>query len=318
VNSTGMVVVYVGGESGSEKQSFVVHRELLILHSAFFREMLKDEGKSVVRVVKNEAKKDEDAEIKDEEFERSDLPVKKAQRSDVNDAQMNRASSLEIDAFDSSDDFEDLDAPMTTPTNQQRSTNIASTPGTSTSPGLPSNLTPALTTLSIPTLSPTNFSAFITYVYTGTLSSQPSTSTNTFATLYLFAARLCSPRLMNHLLTSHRRNLGFWPSPEQVRFIYNSLASHTPLNLPSSLVRGKEAITKIGEEGKRILRRFTAACIAAKNPFAEIKERGGEEWSKLLAKCEGLGLDVLIEGGRWVERKPWEEEFRGEWVVGEM
>jgi hypothetical protein len=67
-------------------------------------------------------------------------------------------------------------------------------------------------------------------------------------------------------------------------------------------MRGKEAITKIGDEGKRILRRFTAACIAAKNPFAEIKEGGGEECSKLLAKCEWLGLDVLIEGGRWVER----------------
>ncbi|KAE9371880.1 hypothetical protein N431DRAFT_426456 [Stipitochalara longipes BDJ] len=228
------------------------------------------------------------------------------------------------------EDREDLDAPTTAPTNstiQQKPDNLPSTSGAFPTAALPrSNTTltarPFLTELTIPSLPPTHFPAFISYIYTGaTLSFHSISNPHAFATLYLFATHLGSPGLMNHLLTSHRRNVNSWPNPEQVRFIYSSLASFIPLTLPNSSAQsgpegGSDELSMITEDGKRILKKFTAACIAAKSPFQKLGE--GEEWKALLGECGGLALDVLMEGGRWVGEKPWEERSRGEWIVKEL
>jgi hypothetical protein len=64
VSSQGVVVVNVGGENGTLKQSFIVHRELLMLNSNFFRSLLGEK-------VKVEVKKDEEMGIKSEEIEMS-------------------------------------------------------------------------------------------------------------------------------------------------------------------------------------------------------------------------------------------------------
>jgi hypothetical protein len=57
-----MVVVHVGGENGTLKQSFVVHRELLMLNSSFFCSLLAEK-------VKVQVEENEQLRVKSEETE---------------------------------------------------------------------------------------------------------------------------------------------------------------------------------------------------------------------------------------------------------
>ena len=352
-----MVFVTLGREG--ENQTFVVHRELLMLHSGFFRclliEQTKNQAKSEIMdevklksEVKSEVKKDEDTAVKKEEAETA--PTLDALSTNNLGLQEPKRQFLQLDGKsihpdlsddgnlgedDSSmEDLDDLDSPVATAmsTKQRKPTSPTFTP-------IITQALTTLTTLTIPYIPAMKFRTFVAYLYTSQLPPYltPETTTgNTFASLYLFATQLGSPGLMNHALTLHRRNLDqtSWPDSEQVQFIYDSLASYNALpltriiqlssavlptpQLRSSNEEGREEIAQIAEEGKKILRRFTAACIAAQNPFERMREGAeGEEWTKLLGECEGLGLDVLMEGSKWVETKPWEECWRGKWVIKE-
>jgi hypothetical protein len=354
LSSQGMVVVHVGGEGGSLKQRFIVHRELLVLHSSFFREMLK-EG------VKVEVKEDEEMKVKSEGIElpeqgqemamiseivRSSTPVTKNlgvrqnEEWELGPMTHENGQMVKEEEQKRSGDKSRENSPLSEVPNPDESSDNAflnmlkkSTPHpvlplllptsgtTSTLP--PTKITsplPLFTEINVPDLNNIQFTAFLSFIYTRTIS--PSISdlqlhpTHTFPILYLSASQLGSPGFINHIMTEQRRKGDRqWPSVEQVRFIHSAVSSYTPLNHPG----WNGAMGTGAMEGPVILRKFTAACIAASNPFTRHSEGSDElaEWTKLFGECQGLWLDVLKEGGKWAESKPWEECWRKEWMVEE-
>jgi ubiquitin len=75
-----------------------------------------------------------------------------------------------------------------------------------------------------------------------------------------------------------------------------------------------------GEIGGPVkLKSFTAACIAAANPYTKYDESDSrlEEWSSLLIECSTLGRDVFMVGSKWHDANPWDEGYRKEWLVEE-
>jgi hypothetical protein len=354
VSSQGMVVVHVGGEGGSLKQRFIVHRELLMLHSSFFREMLK-EG------VKVEVKEDEEMKVKSEDIELPEQGQEMAMISEIIRSSTPATKNLGVGHNEewelglmthengqmvkegeqrrSGDKSRDNSPLSEVPNPYEASDNaflnmlqkgtphpalpiLLPTSGT-TNTLPPTKITsplPSFTEINVPDLNAIHFTAFLSFIYTRTISLSISDlqlhPTHTFPILYLSASQLGSPGFMNYIMTQQRRKGDRqWPSVEQVRFIHSAVSSYTPLNRPGlNGTMGTGAM-----EGPVILRKFTAACTAASNPFTRYSEGSDElaEWTKLFGECQGLWLDVLKEGGRWAESKPWEECWRREWMVEE-
>jgi hypothetical protein len=351
VSSQGMVVVHVGGENGTLKQSFVVHRELLMLNSSFFCSLLAEK-------VKVQVEENEQLRVKSEETEvpglgdrvvtrrkartEEDLPLEEQRKQLESDADRmigirwteigqekeqpkdgggstcsSSLSSLsgQFDDVVQSALFPDLVSKPNSATQPQPSPiNHPSTPGTTA--------VPPITKLHVAGINPIHFSAFISYIYTQHIS--PSLSTlllprpHLFPTLYLLASQLGSPNFMNYVLTQHIQTKDTsWPSPEQVQYIYSATAAYHPLSVDIPGECGTMA--GMDNEGPRILKRFTAACIAANCPFEKYTE--GEtifvEWDNMLKDCAGLGRDVVMAQAKWIEKKPWDEGYRKEWMAEE-
>jgi hypothetical protein len=354
VSSQGMVVVHVGGEGGSLKQRFIVHRELLMLHSSFFREMLKEGVKVEVKEDEDMKVKSEDIELPEQGQEMATIPgIVRSSTLTTKNLGVRHNEELELGLMTHEDgqmveegeqrrsrDKSRDNSPLSEVPNPyegyddgllnmlKKSTPqpvlpiLLPTSGT-TSTLPPTKVTsplPPFTEINVHDLNSIHFTVFLGFIYTRTIS--PSISdlqlhpTHTFPILYLSASQLGSPGFMNYIMTQQRRKVDRkWPSVEQVRFIHSAVSSYTPLNHPG----GNGTMGSRATEGPMILRKFTAACIAASNPFTRYSEGSDEltEWTKLFSECQGLWLDVLKEGGRWAESKPWEECWRKEWVVEE-
>lgn len=94
-----------------------------------------------------------------------------------------------------------------------------------------------------------------------------------------------------------------WPSVEQVVWIYN---------ITPTVSSGE------GIEGMKMLRRFTASCIAANSPFEQFRAGSFEhrKWEALFSTRPEISFDVL-KGGKWHEKKPWDVGVWREWLVHE-
>jgi hypothetical protein len=314
VSSQGMVVLYLGGAEKGMERKFVVHRELLILHSNFFRDLLEEKGKETD--VKREelgtpmlgqevAMQNGEAVAVKQERKRSDggndsETTDGEEEKDRDTSHQSSLSSLDTSHSDESSELPDLKNTST----PQTQPNLPSEAGTTT---------PALVERQIPSLNPTYFEAFLSYIYThqirGLKIEQDPSSQHMFASLYLFASQLGSPGFMNYIMTQHHINFKLpdeeWPNPTQVRHICST----------SNLPTGDETFG----EGPAKLQQFMVACIAANNPYERYKPGSREyaDWECTFAACPTLVNDAFREACKWVVRKPWEEGSRSEWMVEE-
>jgi hypothetical protein len=118
---------------------------------------------------------------------------------------------------------------------------------------------------------------------------------------------------MNYIMAQQRRKRDWeWPTVAQVRFIHSACSDYQPVDIPGETEKMRCSVA----DGPRVLKKFTAACIAASEHFTRYSEGSHEleEWTKLFDECQGLWLDVLKEGERWVDSRPWEECWRKEWI----
>jgi len=339
IGSQAMATVYVGKES--LKQGFLVHKELLTLHSEYFHDLLTTN-------IKTEVKDEDEKKVKDEKIE---TPVQNLPT--LSDAHLTLPSDEESKALATS---------LRSPSPSEES-NASESSSCSTSPGGPDLsevghllehkpweikpqaplktklplttpplappaptldivLSPSTTTLHIPTINPTHFAAFLSYLYTNTIvpslaTLQESSTPHPYPVLYLFGYQLRSASFQNYIMEALRRDVqlahGQWPSAEQARFVYDITASFTPLEVGATFGGGSGG-------GGAVLKRFTASCLAANSPFERYADGTSphDEWTKLFCEKPEISLDVLrAQSSRWHEQKPWDDAARREWMVEE-
>lgn len=171
------------------------------------------------------------------------------------------------------------------------------------------------TEITVPNIHPTHFAAFVCFLYTGKAvipkdeganddeeDDEEATDPSDFlASLYMLAVKIGSADYQNVVMDALQRN-----AEEKSGGMTAAQAKH--VYFITSDVGGKN-------EGAAMLRRFTAACIAATNPF-EMYEEGSdesEEWTKLYSEMSAISLDVHKAGSkRWIESKPWDKKNRDE------
>lgn len=310
-----MVVLILGGGEPGKEQKFVVHRELLMLHSGFFRELLTQKVEEVdVKTEEIDTAMSEELSTMNAESKEGGMAIEQkgegnaaregpdGEGGEENGQEMSRESSL---SSLRSSPFDPSSAPSSVE-------NIPTTKPAVKLPQGAGTTTPALVELRILSLDPTSFAAFLAYIYThdvpgNILALQPSQE-HLFPTLYLFASQLGSAGFMNYILTQQLliwKTGAQWPFPSQVSFIYSALSTFS--------TEGTMGM------GAGILKTFTAACIAANDPYTCYEPGCSEyaEWDMVMDSCLKLRGDVMRQGSKWILRKPWDEVSRNIWMVQE-
>jgi hypothetical protein len=318
-----MVTVHVGKDS--LKQSFLVHRELLTLHSEYFRSLL-------TAKIKTEIKDEDETKIKIEKGEKpgQGLPTIPDTRSPSPSEENSQTPENALRSASFSEKSGSLCSPS--PSSPSPSVNavwpIYREADTASQSSVKSQTpvtaqptieaTPAAQTVSeihVPEINPTHFAAFLSFLYINSITPsiadlQTSSTSHLYPTMYILGCQLLSPSFFNYIMEALRRDVhGEWPSAEQAKHIYEITSSFTPLASRTS---------NLGKDGVTMLKKFTASCMAANNVFERHVEGTPEhdEWNKLFSAKPEIGMDVLrAHSSQWHERKPWDDVHRKKFLV---
>ncbi|KAF8861576.1 hypothetical protein BDZ45DRAFT_723718 [Acephala macrosclerotiorum] len=321
IGSQAMVTVNVGTET---KQAFLVHKELLALHSGYFHDLFSPD-------IKKEVKK----EVKNEPL-------------------ASFTESTNLYGADSNSEMEDIlrdgHATSQTAINPQPTQSVLRL--RSPQNPLPGDIKPEssksgalrellaakkspINTVShnqkqesydLPSINPSQFAQFVSFIYTGTIISAfdpliMAVEHNSVEALWYVGQYLRSPPFQNNILeglrTTSTVKSGTWPSPEDVEIIYD---------LHDKAQQSEGDDTKVKGEGedrggsKNMLKKFALHCLSASNPLTRhpIATPSGRAWDEFLTKKRtDIGIELLRVSGRWAFTKPWDDKLRGEYMVEE-
>ncbi|CZR64690.1 uncharacterized protein PAC_14589 [Phialocephala subalpina] len=319
IGSQAMITIHVGTET---KQTFLVHKELLALHSGYFhdcfashiiKQEVKQEVKQEIKSEPNTSKPhgnlydaDSDSEMEDVLRDGHAISQTSVRSQTTNPVLRLRLPPTTIIAESSaSGAARELSDAKKTPT-PTLTTSLLSPTKTSES-------------YDLPTINPSQFAQFVSFLYAGTVidAFDPLIMTiehNSVEALWYVGQALRSPSFQNNILEGLRTTAsvksGTWPSPEDVEIIYDlHVKSEAGIKLE---------VSTVSEENK--LKKFAIHCLGANNPLTryDMESTEGKAWDEFLTqKRTDIAMELLRVSGRRAFTKPWEDKLRGEYMVEE-
>ncbi|KAE9364780.1 hypothetical protein N431DRAFT_355108 [Stipitochalara longipes BDJ] len=158
--------------------------------------------------------------------------------------------------------------------------------------------------LSLPTVKPTMFADFVSWMYNGNYLQDAKEAKkeeeDVCTQLWTMGAFLKAPGFQNFCMDDYqtwcKQNSQSWPS-----------------------VAGIELIYKLAAKGS-LFRRFAAHSVHCKPPFEGCKEGSKEhkEWSDFLDRCPELVMDMALMGKSWNGTVAWDDANRLDYMVEEV